>query len=119
MADGGRLSDEAWVVRCGLPPFTDRPLRLACDEHPEGVYGFSVQCAAGLSVQQLAAACRNKSVGFTTVGQIREMGYDVVQTAGYLHHATVVVPRDWSPEAADALTPLFAAAVNTAPRTRS
>lgn len=117
MADGERLPDEAWVVRCGLPPFTARPLITACDEHPAGVYGFSVQSAADLSVEQLAPACRNKSVGFTTVGKIRQMGYDVVQTAGGFQHATVVVPRDWTTEAADALTSLFAGAINPAPRT--
>jgi hypothetical protein len=117
MADGGRLPDEAWVVRCGLPPFTARPLIGACGEHAEGVFGFSVQSAANLLVVRLATACRNKSVGFTTVGKVRQMGYDVVPTRGDFHHATVIVPRDWSSQAAAALTGLFTAAVNLAPRT--
>ena len=49
----------------------------------------------GPTVEQLAIVCSNKSVGFTTVAQIRIMGYEVVRTSGEAHHATVVVPEDW------------------------
>ena len=48
----------------------------AVDDTLLGPFGFSVQCCAGLTVEQLAAACPNKTVGFTTVGQIRIIGYE-------------------------------------------
>ena len=66
MAVEERLPNDAVVIRCGLPPFTARPLLGACGDHPDGVFGFSVQSAAGLTVAQLATACRNKYVGYTT-----------------------------------------------------
>jgi hypothetical protein len=37
---------------------------------PARVFGFSVQAAVGLTVEQLATVCRNKRVGFTTVAKI-------------------------------------------------
>ncbi len=116
MAVEERLPNDAVVIRCGLPPFTARPLLGACGDHPDGVFGFSVQSAAGLTVAQLATACRNKYVGYTSVGEIRRLGYDVVRTGKEFHHATVVVPKDWSTEAADVLTDLFVMAVNPSPR---
>ena len=54
-----------------------------------------------LTVEQLAVVCRNKYVGFTTVGEIRKMGYEVVRTSGEGWHATVVVPEEWAWEAAE------------------
>jgi hypothetical protein len=113
-----RLPDEALVVRCGLPPFEKSPLDHGCRHHPDGVYGFSVQAALGLTAEQLATACWNKSVGFTTVAEIRIMGYEVVRTSGEAHHATVVVPEDWSADAAAALARIFQRATNPAPRKR-
>jgi hypothetical protein len=107
MAERDRLADDALVVRCGLPPFRGRPLFTACDDHPAGVYGFSVQSASGSTLKQLAAACRNSSVGITTVGQIREMGFDVAPTTGEGLHATVVVPKGWSRAEAERLSLLF------------
>jgi hypothetical protein len=80
------------------------------------VYGFSVQAAVGLTVEQLATECRNRSVGFTTVAQIRIMGYEVVRTSGEAHHATVVVPEDWSADAAAGLAAIFQQATNPAPK---
>jgi hypothetical protein len=71
MADEERLADNAVVVRCGRPPFVDSPFDRGCRHHPDGFFGFSVQAAAGLTVEQLATVCRNKSVGFTTVAKIR------------------------------------------------
>ena len=79
MADEGRLADDAVVVRCGRPPFVDSPLDRGCRRHPDGFFGFSVQSAAGLTAEQLAMVCRNKSVGFKTVAKIRIMGYEVVR----------------------------------------
>src|SRR5438045_2746395 len=107
MSDLDRLPDEAWVVRCGLPPFTNRPLIEACRRHPQGPYGVSIQAAVGLTMEQLATACQNKWVGYTTVRAIREMGYDVVRTSGEYQHATVVVPEDWEIQAAIELTRQF------------
>ena len=111
-----RLPDEALVVRCGLPPFVTSPLERGCRHHPDGVYGFSVQAAVGLTVEQLAAACRNKSIGFTTAAEIRIMGYEVVRTSGEAHHATVVVPEDWGADGAAELARIFQQAANPAPR---
>jgi hypothetical protein len=118
MAEGDRLPDDAVVVRCGLPPFLGRPLDTACDEHPSGFYGFSVQATAGLTVEQLASECRNSTVGYTTVREIRMMGYEVRETSGTGPHATVVVPRPWSPKAAEQLARLFRPAKNPSPKRR-
>jgi hypothetical protein len=82
------------------------------------VFGFSVQTHAGLTVAQLAAACVNKSVGYSTVGEIRMMGYDVVRTSGDGHHGTVVVPFNWNADAAYRLALIFRHAINPAPKQR-
>ena len=82
-----------WSCGAVCPPFLGRPLRTACDEHPSGYYGFSVQAAVGLTVEQLASECRNNVVGYMTAGEIRTMGYEVRETSGEGRHATVVVPR--------------------------
>jgi hypothetical protein len=112
-----KLPDDALIVRGGRPPFDQpKPLHERCDEHPDGYFGFSVQSAPGLSLDQLASALRNPIVGFTTVGQIRKIGYDVVPTFGFGWHATVVVPRDWTRADADQLAQLFQETRNTTPR---
>ena len=68
-----KLPDDALVVRGGRPPFDQpKPLHERCDEH-QGYFGFSVQSAPGLSLDQLASALRNSIVGFTTVGEIRKI----------------------------------------------
>jgi hypothetical protein len=118
MAEGDPLPDDAVVVRCGLPPFLGRPLHTACDEHPSGYYGFSVQSAVGLTVEQLASECRNNVVGYMTVGEIRTMGYEVRQTGGEGRHATVVVPRPWESAIAEKLAILFRPAKNPSPKRR-
>jgi hypothetical protein len=111
------LADDALVVRCGRPPFDNpKPLHERCDEHPEGVFGFSVQSAPGVPLDQLAAWCRNKTIGFTTVGAIRVLGYDVKVTRGAGFHATVEVPRDWAPTRAEQLARIFREAINPSPR---
>ncbi len=107
MSERERLPDEAWVVRCGRPPFDQpKPLQDRCDEH-DGVYGFSVQSRGKLTLEVLAVWCQNKRIGVTTVGAIRERGYDIVITRGREFHATVIVPRDWTPEAARQLGETF------------
>lgn len=64
-------------------------------------------------------ACFNKSVGYTTVGEIRRMGYEVRIASGTGRHATVVLPRSWTAEAAEGLPLLFRPARNPSPRERS
>ena len=119
MANPEPVPDEAVVVRCGLPPFVNEPRCIsACRHHPDGCYGFSVQAEVGLTVEQLATACSNKSVGFTTVAEIRIMGYEVLRTWGEAHHATVVVPEDWTADAAAELARIFRHATNPAPKKR-
>jgi hypothetical protein len=109
------LPDDAYVVRGGKPPFS-RSLKRVCDHHPQGYYGFSVQSEAGISVVDLARALPNRRVGFTTVGEIRTMGYEVVRTSGEGFHATLVVPIDWNEAEAEHLARSFRDADNPYPR---
>jgi hypothetical protein len=75
--------------------------------HPSGVTGASIECAEGLSVEELAAAIPHGQVGVTTVGAIRAAGGDVVRTSGRSpNHATLI---GLSPkEASRLLTPTMA-----------
>lgn len=116
MEDQDRLPDEALVVRCGVPPF-ERPTNLPsrCDHH-HGVFGFSVQSAAGVSLGRLASWCRNSRVGVLTVETVRALGYDVEVTPGDGFHATVIVPLDWTQQAAEGLAAAFESVANPAPR---
>ena len=116
MAEGDRLADDAVVVRCGLPPFLGRPLHTACDEHPSGYYGFSVQSAAGLTVEQLASECRNSSVGYVTVLEIRAIGYEVArdERGGPPRHRRGA--EALGPRAAQELAALFRPARNPSPK---
>jgi hypothetical protein len=94
-----RIPDEALVVRGGRNQPED--LRRGTRIHPSGVTGASVECAEGLSAQELAAAIPHGQIGVTTVGAIRRAGGDVVRTSGRSpHHATVVA---LSPEEASRL----------------
>jgi hypothetical protein len=100
-----RIPDEALVVRGGrnLPEDLRRGTRV----HPSGVAGASVECAEGLTWEELAATLPHGQVGVTTVGAIRAAGGDVVRTSGRSpHHATVT---GLSPEEASGLlTPTVA-----------
>jgi hypothetical protein len=100
-----RIPDEALVVRGGRNQPED--LRRGTRIHPNGVTGASVECAEGLSLEELAQAIPHGQVGVTTVGAIRAAGGDVVRTSGRSpHHATVV---GLSPEEASRLlTPTIA-----------
>ena len=94
-----RIPDEALVVRGGRNQPED--LRRGAGTHPGGVTGVSVECAEGLSVDELATAIPHGQVGVTTVGAIRAASGDVVRTSGRSpHHATLV---GLSPEEASRL----------------
>lgn len=97
-----RIPDEAVVVRGGRNLPTD--LRRGTSTHPSGVTGASVECAAGISLVELAAAIPHGQVGVTTVGAIRSAGGDVVRTSGRSpNHATLVGLRP--EDASSLLTP--------------
>lgn len=120
MPDRKRLPDEALVVRCGEPPFEKPgPLHERCQGHPEGTFGFSVQCSAEVDLAGLAIWCPNRIVGVTTVGAIRGLGYDVIRTDGRGHHATVEVPAGWDGEMSKSLILLFRREVNPARERRT
>jgi RHS repeat-associated protein len=91
-----RLPNEANVVRGGSAQGANSIEGIAAGTgtHPSGVTGFSVESAAGKSVEQLIqqspTTSRYGQVGCCTVGQIREAGGDVVSTSGQSpNHATV------------------------------
>jgi len=75
-----RIPDEALVVRGGR----NRPddIRRGIGTHPSGITGISVECAVGLSVTELAAGIPHGQVGVTTVGEVRQVGGDVIRTSG-------------------------------------
>ncbi|MEC4812152.1 MAG: flavoredoxin [Scytonema sp. PMC 1069.18] len=83
-----KISDEALVVRGGR----NRPedVKRGTGTHPSGVTGISVECAVGLSVNELASIIPHRQVGVTTVGEVRKVGGDVVRTSGRSpYHATL------------------------------
>jgi len=82
------IPDDALVLRGGR----NRPedLERGTGTHPSGVTGVSVESAAGLSMQELAAGIPHRQVDVTTVGAVRAAGGDVVRTSGRsAHHATL------------------------------
>jgi hypothetical protein len=100
MAD--TIPDDALVVRGGR----NRPedVERGTATHPSGVTGFSVECATGSSVEDLAAAIPHGQIGVTTAGAIRTAGGDVVRTTGRTPHHATVVGLD-PEEASNLLTP--------------
>jgi hypothetical protein len=84
-----RIPDDALVVRGGRNQPED--LRRGTAIHPAGVTGVSVDSAAGLSVDDLAAMIPHNQIGVTTVGAVRAAGGDVVPTSGRSpNHATLI-----------------------------
>jgi len=84
-----RIPDEALVARGGRNQPDD--LRRGIRTHPSGITGASVECAEGVSAEELAATIPHGQVGITTVGAIRAAGGDVVRTSGRSpNHATLV-----------------------------
>jgi hypothetical protein len=112
------LPDNAIVVRGGT--CAGAHLFNGCSAHAAhpGIYGFSVQCDVGKTTEDLARAGQfpNGKIGVSSVGAIRAAGYEVVETQGRGYHATVVVPQDWSEEAATSLAVNFEVESNPAPR---
>lgn len=83
-----RISDDALVVRGGRNRPND--IYRGMGTHPSGVTGVSVECAAGLTVAELAVAIPHGQVGVTTVGDVRQAGGDVIRTSGRSpSHATL------------------------------
>jgi hypothetical protein len=83
-----RIPDEAIVVRGGR----NRPedIRRGTGTHPSGVTGISVECAVGLTIEELSATIPHGQVGSTTVGEIRKAGGEIVRTSGRSpYHATL------------------------------
>jgi hypothetical protein len=83
-----RIPDEALVVRGGrnLPEDIVRGIGI----HPSGITGISVECAFGISPQELASVLPHGQVGVTTVSAVRAAGGDVIRTAGRSpNHATL------------------------------
>jgi hypothetical protein len=94
-----RISDDALVIRGGR----NRPVDLerGTGTHPSGTTGVSVECASGLTVEELAASIPHSQIGVTTVVAVRTMGGDVVRTSGRTpNHATLT---GLSPEEMSAL----------------
>jgi hypothetical protein len=82
------IPDEAIVVRGGR----NRPedIQRGTGTHPSGVTGISVECGVGLPVEELATKIPHGQVGITTVGEIRQVGGDVIRTSGRSpNHATL------------------------------
>jgi len=67
--------------------------------HPSGVSGISVECGVGLSLAELAATIPHGQVGVTSVGEVRQLGGDVIRTSGRSpNHATLtgLTPKEIS-----------------------
>jgi hypothetical protein len=54
-----------------------------------GVTGFSAQCNGGTCLSELGQFLKNPQLGTTTVGEIRQLGGDVIASPGRGHHVTV------------------------------
>lgn len=83
------IPDDALVVRGGK----NRPedILRGTGLHPSGVVGISVECAVGLSLEELFANIPHGQIGITTVGEVRQAGGDVIRTSGRkVSHATLI-----------------------------
>ena len=74
------MPDEALVVRSGR----NRPEDIArgTATHPSGITGVSVESAASVTLEAVAAFIPHRQVGVTTVGEVRKLGGDVIPTSG-------------------------------------
>ncbi len=69
-----KIPDEACVIR-GVRN-SPEDIQKGIGIHPSGITEISVQCAVGLSIEQL-------------VGQVHKAGGDVIRTSGRGYHATL------------------------------
>lgn len=100
-----KIPNQALVVRGGR----NRPedIRHGIGTHPSGVTGLSVECAVGLSIEELAAIIPHRQVAVTTVDNVCQAGGDVIRTSGrspYYATLTCLTPERIS----DLLTPTIA-----------
>jgi hypothetical protein len=100
---GERLPDEAVVIRFGRLGEKDFSRSVAVEEETTGMPGLSVFSAANHSYGELAftADLPHALLRCTTVGKLRQLGYDVVPDRGdEMHHCLVTFPSppsniDW------------------------
>jgi RHS repeat-associated protein len=85
------LPDSALVARGGsLANHTPAKINAAIGpSRTPGVIGFSAQCNGGGCLSELGQFLRNRELGVTTVGEIRQIGGQVVRTPGIGYHVTV------------------------------
>ncbi len=89
LLSAGIIPDDALVIRGGK----NRPedILRGTGMHPSGVVGISVECAVGLSVEELSNNIPHGQIGVTTVGEVRQAGGNVVRTSGRkASHATLI-----------------------------
>lgn len=82
------IAEDAVVIHGGRNRPTD--MERGTGTHPSGTTGVSVECASGLTVEELAASIPHRQIGVTTVAAVRALGGDVIRTSGRSpHHATL------------------------------
>jgi RHS repeat-associated protein len=109
-ATADRSQDEVQnVVRAGVA--TPNSLITQSLEHSAvpGLYGFSVQSAPGLSVDDLAraGAFPNRQISVTTTAELAGVGVAVVPSPGAGYHATAQVPNPLPPDLASSISGVF------------
>ena len=105
-----RTQDEIQnVVRAGVA--TPNSLIAGSAEHSAvpGLYGFSVQSAPGLSVDDLAqaGAFPNRQISVTTTAELAGVGVTVVPSPGAGYHATAQVPNPLPADIASSISGVF------------
>jgi len=97
------------VVRAGVA--TPNSLIAGSAEHlaVPGLYGFSVQSAPGLSVEDLAqaGAFPNRQISVTTTAELAGVGVAVVPSLGAGYHATAQVPNPLPADLALSISGVF------------
>lgn len=115
--DTARVADQPqYVVRAGIVP--PAQLRAGARFTVDG-FGFSVQTAAGISVDELARGGRfpNRQISVTTVQELRNAGLVVnFPTPGAgAYHGTVIVPTPLPPRIFETIAFLFTQRPNPFP----
>ena len=113
----GDAGQPQYVVRAGVA--TPSQLRAGTRRLTVNGYGFSIQTAPGVSVDELARGGRfpNRQISITTVEQLRGAGVTVnFPTPGAgTHHGTVVLPSPPPPGIFEAISSLFTQRFNPFP----